>query len=172
MKAVPLLSLPVGIVVERRKAVSQWIDHVWRPAAALPGEPETPPWSVLSRDGDMTTFFAGVAPIELFASETGNYRDNLLTGEPKLWVILRPREADPPYELFAVTADPAEGEAYTEPGTDLVDTVSMPEPIAEAIASFVAEHHVERTFFKRKRNRAEPEALGRRPRGERGGPHD
>ena len=36
----------------------------------------------------------------------------------------------------------------------------MPQPIAEMVAAFVAEHHVERQFFKRKRDRADPEALG------------
>jgi hypothetical protein len=37
----------------------------------------------------------------------------------------------------------------------------MPEVIRDAIEAFVAEHHVERTFVKRKRDRANPEALGR-----------
>ena len=38
----------------------------------------------------------------------------------------------------------------------------MPEPLRAAIADFVAEHHVERPFEKRQRNRADPEALARR----------
>ncbi len=40
----------------------------------------------------------------------------------------------------------------------------MPPSVAEVIASFVAEHHVERAFFKRKRDRSDPEALARRGR--------
>jgi hypothetical protein len=39
----------------------------------------------------------------------------------------------------------------------------MPEPVREQVEAFVAEHHVEREFFKRKRDRANPESLGRRP---------
>jgi hypothetical protein len=172
LSATPLLSLPVGIVVERRKASSPWIDFVWTPSAALAGEPETPAWTVLAHSDELTTFFAGMARVELFPSATSNYRDNLATGAPLLWVVLRPCEADPPYELLTVTADPSEGEAFSEPGVDLVDTVPMPSSIADAVADFIAEHHVERAFFKRKRDRAEPEALGRRPRGERGGRHE
>ena len=38
----------------------------------------------------------------------------------------------------------------------------MPNSVRDVIASFIAEHHVERTFEKRKRNRADPEALARR----------
>ena len=79
-----------------------------------------------------------------------------------LWVALRPTGVEPPYEIFAVTADPAEGEALTESGSDLVDVVPMPEAIRVQIEAFVAEHHVERPFYKRKRDRADPEALARR----------
>ena len=75
---------------------------------------------------------------------------------------LRPSGVDPPYEVFAVTADPSEGEAWTETGTDLVDVVTMPEAVRETIDAFVAEHHVEQPFHKRERDRADPEALARR----------
>jgi hypothetical protein len=51
-----------------------------------------------------------------------------------------------------VTANLAEG-ALTEPATDLVDTVPMPDPIREAVAAFVAEHHVEQVFVKQTRPR-------------------
>jgi hypothetical protein len=39
----------------------------------------------------------------------------------------------------------------------------MPVTIREQLAGFIAEHHVERVFVKRKRDRANVEALGRRP---------
>jgi len=154
----PLMRIPVGIVVERRRAKSAWIDHVWRPVAVLSGEPETPPWSVLAATDEVTTFYAGLAQVELYRSDTGDYRDNMASGAPALWVVLRPTGAEPPYAVVSVTANPAEGEAMTEPGTDLVDTVPMPEMIRAAVAGFVAEHHVERTFFKRKRDRADAPA--------------
>jgi len=38
----------------------------------------------------------------------------------------------------------------------------MPASICEQVAAFVVEHHVEREFIKRKRDRADPEALARR----------
>ncbi|MFL6839465.1 MAG: DUF3305 domain-containing protein, partial [Bradyrhizobium sp.] len=62
----------------------------------------------------------------------------------------------------AVTADPAEGEGFTVAAANLVEAVPMPEVFREAIEDFVAEHHVEREFFKRKLRRADPEALARR----------
>jgi hypothetical protein len=156
-----LKSIRVGVVVERRKAASQWIDFLWRPVAVLPGEPEATPWTVLREDKETTTFYAGSAAIELHRTETTNYRDNLASGSPGLWVVLRQTEGEPPYKVFTVTADPAEGEAMTEAGSDLVEQVAMPPSIGAMIEEFVAEHHVERPHFKRERNRADPEAMAR-----------
>ena len=165
MNASALKRIPVGVVVERRAATSPWIDHVWRPTAALAGVPDAAPWTQLPDEGGAATFYAGPAEVELYRSETTNYRDNLASGQPSLWVVLRPTGGDPPFAVVTVTADPAEGEAFTETGTDLVEAVPMPPAVAEAVAAFVAEHHVERTFEKRRRDRADPEALGRRERG-------
>ena len=162
------MRIPVGIVVERARSASQWVDYLWRPVAALAGEPATAPWTRLTDDGERATFYVGRADIALHATETGAYRDNLATGSPGLWVVLRPTESDPPYELYSVTADPSEGEAMTEAGNNIVEPVPMPESIRAAIEVFVAENHREHVFEKRKRDRANPEALGRRdPRGER-----
>jgi hypothetical protein len=160
--AKPLVSIPVGVVVERRKAKSQWVDYTWCPVAVLAGVPDTKPWTPLSEEKECTTFYVGSAEVALYPSETTQYRDNLVSGSPSLWVVLRPTGAEPPYEIQTVTADPAEGEGMTATGTDLVDAVPMPDEIAGTIEAFVSQHHVERVFFKRKRERADPEALGRR----------
>src|SRR5947209_19815571 len=109
---------------------------------------------MLSQHEECAVFYAGPAEIALYRTETANYRDNLGSGAPMLWVALRPTGVEPPYEIFAVTADPAEGEAWTEAGSDLVDVVPMPEAVRLAIDAFVAEHHVEQPFHKRERDRA------------------
>jgi hypothetical protein len=158
----PLGSIPVGVIVERVKATSQWADYLWRPVNVLIAVPEAEPWTRLSEDGERTTFYAGAASIELHRTETPNYRENLNSGSPSLWVALRPAEGDPPYRLWTVTADPAEGEALTEAGNDLIEMVPMPQAIQDAIAAFTAEHHFERVFIKRKRDRADTQAMARR----------
>jgi hypothetical protein len=160
--SVPLQRIPIGVVVERRKAKSPWIDYVWQAVSVLPGQPETAAWTVLSEAPDVTLFYAGGAEITLYRTETTNYRDNLASSAPSLWVVLRPTDVDPPYDIVAVTADPAEGEAFTEAGNDLVEAVAMPDAIRDTLDAFIAEHHVERQFYKRKRDRADPEALARR----------
>jgi hypothetical protein len=157
----PLLRIPVGVVVERRKATSPWAEFIWRPVAVLVGIPDAAPWTQLASTGENATFYAGAAEIELYRTETDNYRHNLASRAPSLWVALNPTGGEPPYEIAAVTADPAEGEGRTEPGFGIVEAVAMPEKLRDAIAAFVAEHHVERVFEKRQRDRADPEALAR-----------
>ena len=162
MSSAPLSQIVVGVVVERRKADSPWIDFLWRPVGILPDAPDMPAWSVLREEEETVLFYAGSRTVDLHRAETARYRDNLATGSPLLWVVLSPAEGDWPYELANVTADPAEGEAATEAGANLVETVAMPDVVREVVEGFVAEHHVEREFVKRKRDRANPEALARR----------
>lgn len=155
----PLATIAVGVVVERSKSVTKWTDYYWRPVSVLAGAPDTQAWTKLADEGDRVTFYAGPSLIELYRTETPYYRANLESGSPALWVALRATEGDPPYSVAAVTADPAEGEALTETATDLIEQVPMPEPIRKILADFVAEHHVEAPFVKRKRDRADPEAM-------------
>ena len=164
----PLESIEVGVIVERVKAQSQWIDFLWRPTAVLAGRPDTAPWTKLNDDGERATFYAGTATVGMHRAETRHYRSNLASGAPALWVVLRETGAEPPYEIYLVTADPFEGEAMTTAGNSIVEPVPMPDAIRDVVAAFVAQHHVEEEFVKRKRDRANPEALGRRPPAARG----
>jgi hypothetical protein len=147
-----LTRISVGVVVERRKARSAWADVLWRPVSVLAGTPVAKPWTQLGGDDEAALFYAGEAVIELHRTETSNYRDNLASGAPSLWINMRPTASEPPYELLAVTADPAEGEAFTDAGSNLVDAVPMPSDIADIVDRFVATHHVERPFVRRRRD--------------------
>jgi hypothetical protein len=160
VRSTALATIAVGVVVERRKARSPWLDFLWRPVSVLVGTPSAVPWTRIGEDGNATIFYAGEAAIELHRTETANYRHNLASGTPMLWVVLRPtlaNSASAAFDILTVTADPSEGEALTDAGNDLVATVPMPITVIEAIDGFIAEHHVERPFQKRQRDRAEPQ---------------
>lgn len=158
----PLTRIPVGVIVERRKAKSEWMDVLWLPTAALGGIPDVAPWTVLSSTAEVSTYYAGAADIELYRSEAGNYRDNLNSGAPSIWISLHAMDGDPPYQIATVTADPAEGESLTEAGSAIVEAVAMPDQVRETLAAFVLQHHVGTVFDKRRRDRADPEAMARR----------
>ena len=150
--------IPVGVIIDRIKASNPWLDYVWQPSSVLPGAPTMTPWTEVASDSEHTSFYAGEATLELFRSSTGHYRDNL-AGDNALWVILSPTGVEPPYEVLCVTADPTEGESFAGAGAYVIESVPMPTQIRDLIEAFVAEHHVEQPFFKRKRKRADPEAL-------------
>lgn len=163
MTSTALVRIAVGVAIERRKALSVWADDLWRPVSVFAGVPDAAPWTLIHAGRDATTYYIGQATIDLYRTETANYRSNLLSGTPLLWVILRSCTGEQPVELLAVTADPAEGEAITGSGNDLVETVTMAEPIAERLRTFVDEHHVERPTYKRQRDRSGSASDTRRP---------
>jgi hypothetical protein len=149
-----LRSIPVGVIVERRKAHSPWADDLYRPVSVLHGLPAAAPGTQISSEEDVVTFYAGDAVIELHRTDTTGYRDNLASGSPLLWVVLRASQSR--LDLGLVTADPAEGEALTGSGNDLVESVPMPSSIRQIVEEFIAEHHVEQPFYKRERSKSGP----------------
>jgi Protein of unknown function (DUF3305) len=149
----PHVCIPVGVVVERYKATSPWLDSVWRPVAVLCGLPDAAPWSALDAEADAATFDIGAAEIKLYRTETDHYRANLASAAPSVWVALRPTGVLPAYDLFALTADPSEGESFTQSGDVLVDAVPMPAALRHIVEAFVAEHYVEQPIYRRKRDR-------------------
>jgi Protein of unknown function (DUF3305) len=156
LRSTALARIAVGVVVERRKARSMWVDCLWRPVTVFAGIPPLAPWTPLGTEAETSLLYAGEAMIELHRTEVTNYSDNLASGAPTLWVVMCSTASDPPYRLLAVTADPAEGEAFTDAGNNLVEAVPMPPDIAEIVSRFVARHHVERPFIKRQRGRQTP----------------
>lgn len=149
----PEISLPVGVVAERRKVDHPWQDHAWKAVAVLSGVPGVAPGTRLSGDDNTGQYYIGAADLVLATTETALYRDNLMSPPPRLWVVAQ--EVADTLSLSAVTADPSEGEAHAESAANLVSVVPMPPELATLIAEFVDEHHVERVFVKRKRKRAE-----------------
>jgi len=152
--------IEVGVLVARRKLKSRWADHAWLPYAVLPAAPAAAPGTKLSAGEEEEIYYAGPYEVSLHSSETAHYRDNLASGRPALWVVLQPVAGDQ-YEVANVTADPYEGEALVQGNGEIVEAVAMPPDVQDRIAAFIAAFHVERQFFKRKRDRADPEALAR-----------
>ena len=150
----------IGVIVTKRKLKGPWESYAWLPTAALPAAPAAAPWTRLTADDNAETFYAGSCEVFLHDSATSHYRDNLRSGNPSLWVSLRHQGGDD-YELASVTADPYEGEALAGAIGEIVEPVPMPIEIQARVAAFFEAFHKERPFMKRKRDRADPEALAR-----------
>jgi len=156
----------VGVVVERRRTGNPWQPERWRAVALLPGRPDVAPWTVLESGEGWARCYAGAADIALFASDTDNYRHNLDGPRPAAFVILRRDGGEPGLRLLGVTVDPGEIDAHSDAGDDLIEALPLPPDLAAWMRAFVEHHHVDRPFHKRTRDRADPEALARRPRTE------
>jgi Protein of unknown function (DUF3305) len=144
----------VGLVLERRVLGGSWGGVAWRPVTIFPHPPEVAPWTPLGGSDSHQQYYAGEVPISLYSTDTANYRDNLASGMPKLWVVLTINQdaAATPVTVLTVTADPAEGEGNTEAGGNIVEPIDMPPEVAGVVAAFIEAHHVERPVFKRRRD--------------------
>ena len=155
------IRIPVAVLVERRPGVTPWAEWSWRPVEVLEEAPELPPWTVLRETAGRTLFLAGHAEVALHPTDTTNYRDNLTAAAPSVWVVLREAAAAPGLDLHLVTVDAGEAHVYADAGNDLLEALPMPPGLRAVTERFVAEHHIERRFHKRRRDRADPEALAR-----------
>lgn len=157
--------MPVSVVLERRASNSQWQDYVWRPIGVLPRTPAEPGRLLAAGEG-FAHFHGGALDLELFRGETEGYLTNLTQDVPVVYVVLRRNEEAEglDYQPFLVTVCPYEAMGYTPSGDDIVEGVPMPPEVMAWLREFVALHHVDVPFKKRKNKRHEDDYGGRRPR--------
>ncbi len=164
----------VGVVLERRRLDDPWRDHVWHAVEVVPGIADTGEWRKLADSEGAVRWLAPAPPIEMHRKDTEGYRTNIISGAPRVFVVLRPDPANPlGHEMrpFLATVCPFEAGCYSQSGEETVDTVPMPDEIRAWVEDFVERHHVEEPFVKRQRDRADPDKVGfgRRGPGERHG---
>ncbi|SLN72692.1 hypothetical protein ROJ8625_03868 [Roseivivax jejudonensis] len=146
------VSMPVGVVVRRRPGVTRWARWSWRPIALLPGA-GVADWRELRREGQTVDYHAATVPLTLYRGETEAYRVALSESRPCLFVILRkaPADAAMPWQVHLVTASPHEAALFETSGEEIVEKLEMPTALAGWVGNWIAAHHVEEPFVKRKR---------------------
>ncbi|RMH48524.1 MAG: DUF3305 domain-containing protein [Alphaproteobacteria bacterium] len=151
-------AIPVGVVVRRSPAGNRWLRWRWEVVALIPGDTRTD-WAEMRKAGDVTEFHAGSAMLELHRTETESYLAALEADPPSVFVVFeRPggygvTDARP--ELKVVTVSAYEALDYADSGEEVVERLPMPAEIRAWVADFVARHHKEETFVKRRRKPAE-----------------
>lgn len=154
----------LGVLVRRTPPANRWSAGSLTPSAVLMPEPPLPPRTRLSAEDGVEVWYMGAADLTLYSGDTEHHRDNLASERPAVWAAIQ--GADPATAtLVALTADPYEGEGLASDVALTVEAVAMPEPLRQALAAFVAAHHVDIEFKKRKRQPVDPNAMqGRAPR--------
>jgi hypothetical protein len=119
--------------------------------AILETAPEVAEWTCLERSAAGERFYAGPVDLLLFPRETDTLKYNIESAVPAIYVFLRAAPGQPGMVLAGATVCVGEAHAHADTGSDLVEPVPMPPSIFQWVAGFVAEHHVEREAWKRKR---------------------
>lgn len=149
------VTIPLGVVVRRMPGVTRWAKWAWRAVAVLPGAPEAQ-WRELRREGDGVEYHAATLPLELWRTDTEAYQTGLNVDDPSIYVVMRTAtdpEAEHPLDVLLVTASPYEAQDYTDSGEEIVEKVPTPPALIALIRDFIAEHHVEEAFVKRRRDK-------------------
>jgi len=178
--------MPIGIVVERYETGNVWAPERWLPVAAIAPAPPAASWKVLEQAPGRVRYHAGNVALELFARETQGYVANLAQDPSRVYVVLTPSEDETepgpqdgdasdggsprPVDVLLATLCPFEAMSYAESGDEVVEGVPMPAVVRAWVAAFVADHHVDLPFRKRRNRAAGERGLGSRPRGRFGGP--
>jgi hypothetical protein len=158
-------SIRLGVVVEKRASTHPWGSDIWRPLAVSAETVDIPPWTELLREPGMVRYHAGTVTMTLHRKETEAYVHNLQAVEPALYVVLCASDGPMPVEVFDVTASPYLAQDHLDAAEDVVERVPVPPAVLAEIEDFVATHHVEEPFRKRKRSEVRDEAqkFGKEP---------
>lgn len=162
------LIISVGVIAEKRKAVSQWADDYWIPVAVFEGASAQRPGDIIRKDDKATAYFMGFSEIYCHAAETEAYVHNFDSRVPAVYVVLRRDDDDQhalPWYVHAVTVSPYEAQDYSDSAEDIVERVQMPDGVAARVLAFTGEHHREQEFKKRKRKdfKREQHKFGKEP---------
>lgn len=146
-------SIPLGIVIRKSPGVTRWARWAWRVVDVLPGAGAAD-WRELRRAAEVVEYHAATVPLELWTSDTEAYRTGLSARVPAVYVVLREAtddDAEQDFEVLLATASPYEAQDYLDSGEEIVEQVPMPEGLVAFVRDFVARHHEDEEFVKRRR---------------------
>jgi hypothetical protein len=149
--------LRVGIVLERQRIANPWQEHAWQAVEVVPGAPDIAAPLPLQQEEGRARWHMATLDIELFPGETEGYRFNLSQAQPAAYVLWRHADEDIAQqpEVFHVTVCPYEAQDYLDGGDVAVEAVRLPDLVAQWMRGFIARHHVDAPFEKRRRKRHE-----------------
>lgn len=162
------LTIIVGVLAEKRKAVSRWATDYWIPVSVTANPGGLEEGDVVVRDETLTRYYMGTAELTCHAAETEAYVHNFNSRTPALYVVLRRDEEGThplPWYVHSVTASPYMAQDYEDSAEDIIERVSIPPEIGNAIMDFTDTYHVERPFVKRRRDKVkvEEQKFGKEP---------
>ncbi|KIN71948.1 DUF3305 domain-containing protein [Sulfitobacter guttiformis] len=148
----------VAVLGVSHPPANKWATRRVVPKALMADIPDLAKGSLMAEQGEVRTYYMGDHAVVLHSGETAHYINNLRAAQPSLWVSCDNGE------VSLVTADPYEGEAMASDPEKLVEALPLPVSIARQMQAFIAAHHVDEVFYKRKRVPATSDQDPRAPR--------
>lgn len=146
-----LQHFPVSVVLERRPAISQWVDYVWTAAGIAVGRHADSREPLLLREDDDggARFLIGGFEVALYADECESYYYNLVSDTPRAFVVAHPADDGGQPTPFKVSMSFDEAHAYLE-GEDEIFAVDVPAELYRWTEAFVIANYFPEKKYKRK----------------------
>lgn len=153
------ITIPLGVIIEKRKSKHPWGDWIWKPISVIPGAAPVNDWVTIQKGEDWTHFHIATLPLTLHRRETEALKLNIESEAPHIYVVLRETDDSdaPPIEVHMVTASSYDAQDFLDTSEDIAEKVPMPKSVFEWIKTFVKEHHKDEVFKKRKRDKLDIE---------------
>lgn len=153
--------MPVGVIVQKRRIGHPWKEWTWEPVGVIPWAREDASWAPVLTEPDRVQYHAATLHLELHRSDTEAYVANLETGAPGIYVVLREAEPEDQAESAVgaevvphlVTLSPYEAQDYLDSGEETVERLTLPPALLAWLEAFVATHHQDEKFVKRRRDK-------------------
>ena len=154
----------LAVLAQSRPPVTHWGGRVVRPMAVFADVPVTAPGTKVSEVDGVETWYLGACDVTLHSGDTEYYRHNLTSGRPSVWVAVPEASDGARAKVQLVTVDPYEGEGLASDVGLMVEALPMPDAVRARLEAFIAAHHVEVPFKKRKRQPVDVHSDPRAPR--------
>jgi hypothetical protein len=130
-------NFPLAVVMQRRPVQSRWADVVWEPHGVVPGYLGKDKKLLLQHDG-VVQWLHPDFKLELHRDEVEGYYENVVTADPRVFVLWR-MEGDEALPLD-VTASRDEASRWVD-GGHAVDGVPMPPEIYAWVGDYVEKNY-------------------------------
>jgi hypothetical protein len=160
----PTRTLRIGVLATLRPPATKWGTAALKPCAVLWPAPTLERGALVAAEGAVETRYLGDHGLTFHSGDTGHQQDNLSSASPSVWVALAEADDAARAEVRLVTVDPYEGGGMADDPALVVEAVPLPGALADEMAAFIATHHVEIPFKKRKRSPAAAPTDPRAPR--------
>ena len=138
---IPLASLPIAVVIQRRILQHRWADEAWAAVAVMADGGGLPPIQTLSEDATRQSWLVSGLSLELFPDENEGYHENWLAPESKVFVMWRMQDgmAVP----LRASVSYVEGTRMFDSG-EAADGVAMPAEIHAWLGDYLRRHYTPR----------------------------